>query len=220
MSHNCIHHPLHILRLAYICCQGKAFNACIEIRVMESAQEFTGEKNILHYDCFLIHIYRGILYMAVFYTYMCVYIYSTLIHRCTNSSKTCVCYYNTIIKLLTAARFAGWRGAWSPGAGATAATRAGRSVEHCTIFCPNPQLQLPRLPAALRRLSFCQAPPRCYRNQINLSQTALWLNYSMQRDGSLRQNQTSFRWELSGNTCRCTGMAVMVTYLLQIILPE
>lgn len=98
--------------------------------------------------------------MALFYTYICVYIYSTLIHCSTNSSKRCVCYHNTIIKLLTAARFAGWRGAWSPGVGATAAARAGRSVEHCTIFCPNPQLQLPQLPAALQSLFFCQLPPK------------------------------------------------------------
>lgn len=163
-SHDCIHHPLHILRLTYICCQGKAFNACIETRVMESVQEFTGKEKILFYDYFFNpYIEKGIFYMAVFYTYIYffyIYTFSTLIHCSTNSSKTCVCCCSTIIKLLAGARFACWRPSWSPGVGAKAAAPAGRSLEHCTIFCPNPQLQLPQPLPALQMLFLCQVPPR------------------------------------------------------------
>lgn len=43
---------------------------------------------------------------------------------------------------------------------------------------------------------------------------ALWMNYGIRTAWSRRQNQTSFRWELTGNTCRVTGMVVTVPGLI------
>lgn len=44
--------------------------------------------------------------------------------------------------------------------------------------------------------------------------SALWMNYSIQTAGSPRQKQTSFRWELSGNTCGFPGMVVTVALFI------